>query len=79
MSVLIEDLRYAFRMLRRSPGLAAVAILSLGLGIGANSAIFTLTIAHRPCSVTPRMGPAARRWRKASTASWSSNCGRRSP
>ena len=41
MSTLMADLRYACRSLLKNPGLSLAAILSLGLGIGANTTIFT--------------------------------------
>jgi len=43
MEAIARDLRYGIRLIRRSPAVALVAILSLGLGIGGAAAVFGLT------------------------------------
>jgi len=46
----LDDVRYSLRMLRRSPGLSLVAIVVIGLGIGANTAVYSIVhaLADRP-------------------------------
>ena len=53
METLLQDIRFGFRQLMKQPGFAALAIISMALGIGANTSIFSLvdTALLRPLAV----------------------------
>src|SRR5262245_37860064 len=52
-NVMLQDLRHSVRLLKRTPGFTAVAVLVLGLGIGANTAVFSIVNA---LVLQPRQG-----------------------
>ena len=65
MDTLLQDLRFGFRILRKKPALAAVAIATLGLGIGANVAVFTLinAVLFQPLPVEDSLAARERLYR----------------
>ena len=70
LETVVQDARYALRLLRRSPMFATIAVLSLGIGIGAATAVFTLidAVLLRKLAVSNPDELVILRWRSPATA-----------